>query len=98
MRFPLRRFEPVQTVTACVVCPGRAPSRRSLPWLVFPTPRHPRLGAAACAVGLMASLDPVAALSVVDEQGRRGRVSLDNALNNLDFTSVFAPIDPHSQS
>ena len=74
-------FEPVQAVTARVAQPQMSAA----------TPQPTKSG-------LFAGIpDPTQPAAPVVERDQAAEVaSLDNALNNPDFTSVFAPIDPQA--
>ncbi len=92
-------FEPVQAVTARVEQP-QAGRRRAAAY----HGRHSRphgpcdAGSSACAVRSLCrySRSHAACCPVVESDQAAEVASLDNALNNPDFTSVFAPIDPQA--
>lgn len=86
-------------MTARVAQPQTSAARRSLPWPASPTPWPPRLPRRSPrSPGLFAGIpDPTQPAAPVVERDQAAEVaSLDNALNNPDFTSVFAPIDPQA--
>ena len=92
-------FEPVQAVTARVEQPqaGAAapqPSMAGIPDPMAPATPVPQPAQS----GLFAAIpDPTQPAAPVVESDQAAEVaSLDNALNNPDFTSVFAPIDPQA--
>ena len=92
-------FEPVQAVTARVEQPqaGAATSQPTMAGI--PDPLAPATPAPQPAQsGLFAAIpDPTQPAAPVVESDQAAEVaSLDNALNNPDFTSVFAPIDPQA--
>ena len=95
-------FEPVHVVTARPqqpaaqqpVNPGvTAPQPASIPDPLAPAQPRP---AQPAGTGIFAGIpDPTApAVPAVERDQAAEVASLDNALNNPDFTSVFAPIDP----
>ena len=97
-------FEPVHVVTARPQQPTAAPQQRVNPGMTAPqpaaipdpmAPAQPRPSQAA-GTGMFAGIpDPTRPAAPAVERDQAAEVaSLDNALNNPDFTSVFAPIDP----
>lgn len=92
-------FEPVQKVTARVDQP-QADAVAPQPVMAgIPDPMAPATPAPQPAQsGLFAGIpDPTQPAAPVVESDQAAEVaSLDNALNNPDFTSVFAPIDPQA--
>ncbi|MFQ7393644.1 MAG: hypothetical protein ACLRM9_10770 [Collinsella aerofaciens] len=87
-------FEPVQAVTARVEQPQAGAATPQPTMAGIPDPMAPATPAPQPAQsGLFAAIpDPTQpAAPVVERSGSRGRKP-DNALNNPDFTSVFAPI------
>ena len=92
-------FEPVQTVTARVAQPQMSAATPQPTMAGIPDPMAPAAPAPQPAQsGLFAGIpDPTQPAAPVVERDQAAEVaSLDNALNNPDFTSVFAPIDPQA--
>ena len=92
-------FEPVQTVTARVAQPQASAAAPQPTMAGIPDPMAPAAPAPQPAQsGLFAGIpDPTQPAAPVVERDQAAEVaSLDNALNNPDFTSVFAPIDPQA--
>ena len=92
-------FEPVQTVTARVAQPQMSAATPQPTMAGIPDPMAPATPAPQPAQsGLFAGIpDPTQPAAPVVERDQAAEVaSLDNALNNPDFTSVFAPIDPQA--
>ena len=92
-------FEPVQTVTARVAQPQTSAATPQPTMAGIPDPMAPAAPAPQPAQsGLFAGIpDPTQPAAPVVERDQAAEVaSLDNALNNPDFTSVFAPIDPQA--
>ena len=91
-------FEPVQAVTARVQPQAGAatpqPTMAGIPDPMAPATPAPQPAQS----GLFAAIpDPTQPAAPVVESDQAAEVaSLDNALNNPDFTSVFAPIDPQT--
>ena len=92
-------FEPVQTATARVAQPQTSAATPQPTMAGIPDPMAPAAPAPQPAQsGLFAGIpDPTQPAAPVVESDQAAEVaSLDNALNNPDFTSVFAPIDPQA--
>ena len=92
-------FEPVQAVTARVAQPQMSAATPQPTMAGIPDPMAPAAPAPQPAQsGLFAGIpDPTQPAAPVVERDQAAEVaSLDNALNNPDFTSVFAPIDPQA--
>ena len=92
-------FEPVQAVTARVEQPQAGAATPQPTMAGIPDPMAPATPAPQPAQsGLFAAIpDPTQPAAPVVESDQAAEVaSLDNALNNPDFTSVFAPIDPQA--
>ena len=92
-------FEPVQAVTARVEQPQAGAAAPQPSMAGIPDPMAPATPAPQPAQsGLFAAIpDPTQPAAPVVESDQAAEVaSLDNALNNPDFTSVFAPIDPQA--
>ena len=92
-------FEPVQAVTARVEQPQAGAATPQPTMAGIPDPLAPATPAPQPAQsGLFAAIpDPTQPAAPVVESDQAAEVaSLDNALNNPDFTSVFAPIDPQA--
>ena len=92
-------FEPVQAVTARVEQPQAGAATPQPTMAGIPDPLAPATPAPQPAQsGLFAAIpDPMQPAAPVVESDQAAEVaSLDNALNNPDFTSVFAPIDPQA--
>ena len=92
-------FEPVQAVTARVEQPQAGAATPQPTMAGIPDPMAPATPAPQSAQsGLFAAIpDPTQPAAPVVESDQAAEVaSLDNALNNPDFTSVFAPIDPQA--
>lgn len=92
-------FEPVQAVTARVEQPQAGAATPQPTMAGIPDPLAPATPAPQPAqFGLFAAIpDPTQPAAPVVESDQAAEVaSLDNALNNPDFTSVFAPIDPQA--
>ena len=96
-------FEPVQVVTARPQQPATQSQQPINPAVTAPQPAAipdplaaPAQQARPAGTGMFASIpDPTKPAAPVVERDQAAEVaSLDNALNNPDFTSVFAPIDP----
>ena len=92
-------FEPVQTVTARVAQPQTSvatpqPTRAGIPDPMAPAAPAPQPAQSGLFAGIPAPTQPAA--PVVERDQAAEVASLDNALNNPDFTSVFAPIDPQA--
>ena len=92
-------FEPVQAVTARVEQPQAGAATPQPTMAGIPDPMAPATPAPQPAQsGLFAAIpDHTQPAAPVVESDQAAEVaSLDNALNNPDFTSVFAPIDPQA--
>ena len=92
-------FEPVQAVTARVEQPQAGAATPQPTMAGIPDPMAPATPVPQPAQsGLFAAIpDPTQPAAPVVESDQAAEVaSLDNALNNPDFTSVFAPIDPQA--
>ncbi|MCI6575781.1 MAG: cell division ATP-binding protein FtsE [Collinsella sp.] len=91
-------FEPVQKVTARMNQPQTSaepqPTMADIPDPMAPAAPAPQPAQSGLFAGIPDPTQPAAPMVENDQAAEVA--SLDNALNNPDFTSVFAPIDPQA--